>query len=235
MKRNLIFIGIAIVVCMAAGSTVLWALLTDMDNGISYDTNNNAIDDNNTTSPQLLTFDPPTLDFDYSINSVLSERFAQSGIDMPSPIEISTPNGIAKYCTFFTDKQKQKHVEYCTSTELVIEDNATSQFLGNIHMAGDSNNNPKLVIVILDLPLTDSDRVASIFDTVIDITVCDCWELVPPNEFATIHEWVKALKETHRKDTTTKSKIVSLNDLQLQIEMTATDSDASLWKLFVTK
>jgi hypothetical protein len=47
-------------------------------------------------------------------NLLLKQKLAEHGISMSSPILIQKPEGIAKYCSFFTNDENQKAIEYCT-------------------------------------------------------------------------------------------------------------------------
>jgi len=183
--------------------------------------------------PDSAQFDPPALDFDYSMNFQLKDALSDVGVSMSSPLKVSKAFAIQKYCTFFDDPQKQGQVEYCTSTELLDED---GHFLGNVHMVG-TPENPKLVITILEASFGEVDRVATVFDTVIDNTVCGCWEEQSPGGFAATSDWVEALKEFHQQavsQTTTRSSVLTLGDLNLQAEVTSIEG-ALVWKLFVAK
>ncbi len=178
-------------------------------------------------------FDAQALDFDYTINSKIAEKLEDKGISMSLAVKISTPSGIKKYCMFFEDAVKQGQIQYCTSTELLDQGD---NFVGNIHMIG-TVQSPKLVIVVLEIPFGETDNVIPIFDTVIDVTVCDCWEQESPGGFADVSDWINALNEFHRHANvgiTTKSSVIALEDEKIQSELTTTHT-GKLWKLFVAK
>lgn len=179
------------------------------------------------------TIDPLTLDFDYSINAQIASGLSEKEISMSSPIKIITPTAIEKYCTFFDDPIKQSQVQYCSSTELLDQND---DFLGNIHMIG-TPDLPKFVLVILEIPFGETKNVAAVFDTVIDITVCECWESKAPGGFLSVSLWVDGLNEFQRgADTgiTTKSSVISLDGKKIQMELGLVD-EGKLWKLFVAK
>jgi len=183
--------------------------------------------------PDSAQFDPLALDFDYAMNSQLKDALSGVRVSMSSPLKVSQASAIQKYCTFFDDPRKQGQVEYCTSTELLDEN---GRFLGNVHMVG-TPENPKLVITILEASFGEAGRVAAVFDTVIDNTVCDCWEEHSPGGFHSASDWVAALKEFHRQavhQTTTKSSVLTLDGLKLQTEVTSVEG-ALVWKLFVAR
>ncbi len=175
--------------------------------------------------------DFPILDFSYSMNDQLKDALADDGVMVSSPLRLSKASAIQKYCTFFDDPVKQSQIEYCTSTEL---SNEQGHFLGNVHMVG-TPENPRLVMVVLEASLDDVDEVAAIFDVVIDNTVCECWEAESPGGLSSVHAWVVALGDFHQQathQTTTKSSVLTLNGLNLQIEATAIEG-AHVWKLFI--
>ncbi len=181
------------------------------------------------TSGPGVEFDP--LDFDYSMNSQISEALAGHDISMSSPVRASQAFAVQKYCTFFDDPKKQSQVQYCTSTELLDEN---GHFLGNVHMVG-TPENPKLVITILEASFEEISRVSTAFDVVIDNTVCECWEDLSPGGFPSVHDWTAALGDFHRQATfqnTTKSAVLTLDGLKIQSEVTSIEG-AYVWKLFV--
>ena len=207
--RNLIFISVAI-------SALVVALLLIPDN-----------------TTYLSNFEPPTLDFDYSINADIAAALSGKDISMSSAIKISKPSGIEKYCTFFDDPERQSHIQYCTSTELRDKN---GDFLGNIHMVG-TVERPKLVIVIMEVPLDEIQNVVAVFDAVIDTTVCQCWKQESPGGFPDVTSWVDALNQFHRNANAgkvAKSGVITLDDKKIQMELVG-NKDGQLWKLFVAK
>lgn len=165
-------------------------------------------------------------------NLLLKQKLAERGISMSSPILIQKPEGIAKYCTFFTNDEKQKAIEYCTSTEL--KDKA-GKFLGNVHMVG-SSNEPKVVIALIqtDPFMSQIDSVKIVFDQTIQGLVCDCWQQEKPDNFASVEEWVEGLRQFHLSDTKphSKSKQLDLESKSIQLELT-TNKDGYFWQLFI--
>ncbi len=176
-------------------------------------------------------FDPPALDFDYSMNSQISDTLAGRDVSMSSPITASQAFDVQRYCTFFDDPEKQSQIRYCTSTELL---DGNGHFLGNVHMVG-TPESPKLVIAILEASLDEAGTVSAVFDAVIDNTVCECWENLSPGGFPSVSGWVDAMGDFHRQatsETTTKSAVLVLDDLKVQSEITSIEG-AYVWKLFV--
>jgi len=178
--------------------------------------------------------DSLALDFTYEgANSELKENLNLYGISMSSMIEIRGSN-IEKYCSFFSDPAKQKLVEYCTSTEI---SDLESIFLGNIHMVG-STEKPRLVMAILqaDPKMSQIENIKTIFETVTETLVCDCWEDMKPGGYDTIKDWIEALSDFHTigDKSSSKSSPIQLDEKKIQIELT-TNVDGYLWKLFVAR
>jgi len=170
--------------------------------------------------------------YDYSIlNSQIKDALNTNDILISSPIILRSDNTIEKYCSFFTDEKKQQQVKHCTSTELRESDGT---FLGNIHMVG-SVQSPITVITILqsDPFVTQINEIKSTFSSVIETSVCDCWEK-GPKEFSTINSWVDGIYEFHSngEKTTSKSQVITIDGKKLQIELT-TNTEGYLWKLFI--
>ncbi|MGI0004401.1 MAG: hypothetical protein ACREAX_03790 [Candidatus Nitrosotenuis sp.] len=151
---------------------------------------------------------------------------------MSSPIKLQEPEDIAKYCTFFTSEEKQKLVEYCTSTEL--KDKA-GRFLGNVHMVG-SPSEPKITIVLIqtDPFMSQIDSVKIVLDETIQSLVCDCWQQEMPGNFVDTEQWIEGLQQFHLNDTKphSKSKQLILESKIIQLELT-TNKDGYLWQLFI--
>jgi len=165
-------------------------------------------------------------------NLILKQKLSEQGILMSSPIQLRTPDDIKKYCSFFADSDKQKLVEYCTSTELKDKD---GNFLGNIHMVG-LKDVPQMVLVLIqtDPYMSQIDSVKSIFDTATQELVCKCWVDVKPDNFANIGDWVDGLRHFHTSDTKphSKSKQLVLEGKTLQLELT-TNTEGYLWQLYI--
>ncbi|HXG74906.1 MAG TPA: hypothetical protein VNK44_08845 [Candidatus Nitrosotenuis sp.] len=167
-------------------------------------------------------------------NSLLKEKLADRQILMSSPIRLQKQEDVEKYCTFFTSQDLQKLAEYCTSTE--IKDHS-GRFLGNIHMVG-SPYEPKVILTLIqtDPQMTQIESVKTIFETVIQNTVCNCWEKVKPDGMANVSQWVEGMRQFHQGDTQhhSKSKRLVLESKAVQMELT-TNKDGYLWQLFIYK
>lgn len=165
-------------------------------------------------------------------NSLLKERLAQNQIKMSSPIKLEKPETISKYCSLFSSPEKQKLVQYCTSTELK---DANGAFLGNIHMVGTSQD-PKVIMTLIqtDSKMSQFDSVKTAFRTVSDTLVCDCWSQKKPGNQITIDNWIEGLRDFQQNSTQThsKSSVLSLEGKSLQLELTR-NNDGYLWQFFI--
>ena len=175
---------------------------------------------------------PNSLSVSYvDTNKELQDALDLQRIRMSSPLKL---NGfsIEQYCTFFSDKKLQKSIEYCTSTELLdLEGN----YLGNIHMVG-SPYEPWYVIGVIQANPTISqlDEIKTVFQTMLETTVCKCWENEKPGEFETVSEWIDAATSHHleAKRITSKSEISGIAQKNLLLEIT-TNTEGYLWKFII--
>jgi len=179
--------------------------------------------------------DSLSLDFTYDeANSVLKQSLQSHGITMSSPLRFQKQQDIEKWCKFFTDQEKQKLVEYCTSTELK---NQNGTFLGNIHLVG-SPNAPKLVFVVIQSnPLFDNmDQIKTVFGTVTKELVCDCWGSVKPGGYETIENWIDALRDFHTGGSKphSESKSIPLASKHMQIQLTTT-KEGYVWEMLIAR
>jgi len=164
-------------------------------------------------------------------NKEIQLQLALQEIAMSSPLKL---NGfsIKKYCTFFADESIQNAIEYCTSTELLDSD---GYYLGNIHMVG-LPHSPKYVIgaIQADPHVSQLDEIKTIFQTMIESIVCDCWEEEKPGEFETVSAWIDAANTHHleAKRITSKSEISGLAQKDLLLEIT-TNTEGYLWKFII--
>lgn len=165
-------------------------------------------------------------------NSLLKEKLTEKQIQMSSPIKIGTPEGIKKYCTFFSSSEKQKLVQYCTSTELK---NQNGTFLGNIHMVGDKDS-PGAILTLIqtDKSMSNLNVVKTIFTTVSDTMICDCWSAKKPGGLGSMDSWVDGLKQFHQSDIKphSKSNLLQFEDKAVQLELTTND-DGYLWQFII--
>jgi hypothetical protein len=165
-------------------------------------------------------------------NEILKQKLAEQGIDISSPIKLKEQDDITKYCSFFTSEEKQKLVQYCTSTELK---DADGKFLGNIHMVG-SPDEPKIILALIQVDpfMTQIDSVKDTINIIVQNVICNCWDEAQPNTFQSVEQWVDGLREFHLSDTKPHSKSTELvlRDRVLQLELT-TNNDGYLWQFFI--
>ena len=173
------------------------------------------------------------IDFSYvESNSLIKSSLASKGISMSNPLTISG-DAIAKYCTFYGDAKKQNSIEYCTSTELK---DSEGKFLGNIHMVG-SKDSPDAVLGIIqtDPYMSQIDSAKTVFQTMVESLVCDCWQTQKPGNLESVSAWIDIAKSHHleAKGTTSSSKISGLAQKQLLLEIT-TNTEGYLWKFIIS-
>lgn len=174
-----------------------------------------------------------SVDFTYDSNFKIKEELQGHGISMSNPIQIKG-DLINQHCNFFKDSSIQNKIEYCTSTELK---DSEGNFLGNVHMVGNSEN-PQLAMAIIqtDPFLSESDELVQVFQTMIQTLVCNCWEEQKPGGLESVPAWIEASYEHHleAKKTTSKSEITGLAQKEIVLEIT-TNTEGYLWKLLIDK
>ena len=165
-------------------------------------------------------------------NSIMKSSLASKGLSMSSALKISG-GSIAKYCTFFSDIEKQNSIEYCTSTELKDSD---GKFLGNIHMVG-SIDSPDTVLGIIqtDPHMSQIDSARIVYQIMVESIVCDCWQDQKPENLESVSAWIDIAKSHHleAKSITSSSKISGLAQKQLLLEVT-TNTEGYLWKFIIS-
>ena len=206
MNKKILYAGIAVAIA------IVFVLI------VSFSTN---------TAPPGISASPYLED-----NLILKQKLSEAEISMSSPIQLRTTEDIKQYCSFFADDDKQKLVEYCTSTELKDKD---GNFLGNIHMVG-LKDVPQMILVLIqtDPSMSQIDSVKKVFDTTIQELVCKCWADVKPDNFANPNDWVDGMRSFHSSDTQihSKSKQIVLEEKTLQLELT-TNNEGYLWQLYI--
>lgn len=167
-----------------------------------------------------------------AINGLIKQKLEVQQIKMSSPIKLSKHDDLQKYCSFFTDSEKQKLVEFCTSTE--IKD-VNDVFLGNIHMIG-SPDEPKIILALVQVNQTmgQINSVKTIFDATVQSVVCDCWEQQKPGGLDNIGQWIDGLQQFHQSGTKphSRSNELVLNGKTLQMELSQNDG-GYLWQFFI--
>jgi len=171
--------------------------------------------------------------FTYYDVEKIKTSLAKQNIFMSSPTAI-TDHTIGQYCTFTDDENIQKTVVYCTTTAILDSDGGS---LGNINMGG-TTDGPIMALAIIDAPeiFSKENEINSVFQTMIETLVCDCWEEKQPGDFESISAWLDAakVKYTQSSKSTLTSKITGLDDKQLVLEITSKD-ESYLWTLIVIK
>jgi hypothetical protein len=172
--------------------------------------------------------------FTYYDVEKIKTSLAKQNIFMSTPAAI-TDHTIDQYCPFFADGNTQRSVEYCTTTALL---DSEGEPLGNINMGGNIDG-PILALAIIDAsPFLDSrkNEVHSVFQTMIETLVCDCWEEKQPGGFESVSAWLNIAEEKYiefSKPTLT-SNIASLEYKRLILEITTKD-ESYLWTFIVLK
>jgi hypothetical protein len=194
---------------------------------------NNTIPTNQTALPVNGTMALITpIDFSYDLNSILKSSLASKKVSMSTPLKISG-GSIAKYCTFYSNAEKQRSVEYCTSTELKDSD---GEFLGNIHMVGNTDSpNAVLGIIQTDPHMSNLDSLKITYEIMVKSLVCDCWQDQKPGDLESVSFWIDLAKSHHleAKGVTSSSKITGLAQKQLVLEVT-TNTEGYLWKFIIS-
>lgn len=212
-SKKYLFVGIGVVAAISIAISVLYY----------------------TEKPETPKVDLLALDFTYDeANSVLKQSFQSDGIVMSSPLTFQKQQDLDKWCKFLSNPEKQKLVEYCTSTELKDQN---GQFVGNVHMVG-SSIAPSLVVVALQSnPYLDNiAQVKAVFDTVTKELVCDCWNAVKPGGYDAIGDWVNALRDFHNTGNQphSQSKTLALASKHMQISLTTT-KEGYAWQMLIAK
>ena len=174
------------------------------------------------------------LDFSYEeANSGLKSSLASQQINMSNPLKFNTPTTINQYCNFLTDSKKQSLVTYCTSAELKDKQG----FLGDINMVGSTDAPGLLIVAIQSNPmLTNYDSVKMVFGTVINYTICQCWEKEKPKSYPTLSSMVDSFRDFHinGKKPDSRTTPIPLGNKHFEMELT-TNGNGYLWKLLVGK
>jgi len=176
----------------------------------------------------------PIYETGFTFNDVdkIKKSLSTQKIFMSSPIEI-TDHTIGQYCPSFADIQNT--INHCATT-VITDINGNS--LGNINMGG-TTDGPIMALAIIDSsPFLDSkqDTVNYVFQTMIEILVCDCWEEKQPGGFESVSEWLDAAAEKYAESpqSTLTSKIKGLENMNLILKIKSTNENY-LWTLIVLK
>jgi len=176
----------------------------------------------------------PIYETGFTFNDVdkIRKSLSTQKIFMSSPIEI-TDHTIGQYCPSFADIQNP--INHCATT-VITDINGNS--LGNINMGG-TTDGPIMALAIIDSsPFLDSkqDTVDYVFQTMIEILVCNCWEEKQPGGFESVSAWldVAAEKYAESPQSTLTSKIEGLENMKVILKIKSTNENY-LWTLIVLK
>ena len=160
--------------------------------------------------------------FTYYDVEKIQNSLEEYDIFVSSPTAI-TDHTINQYCTYF-EKGLSKSVEYCITTA-VLDYEGTP--LGNINIGGNTQY-PILAIANIETPTLNShkDDVFTIFETMIETLVCNCWDEEKSKDYETISAWLEGVHsfyyDSDRRNI--KSKIDNLSDHEIILEITPKDN-----------
>lgn len=172
--------------------------------------------------------------FTYSDTQKIKNILYSKDIFMSSPTVISDYT-VKEYCMYFDEQKQSQVMSYCLTSALTDSQGTP---LGNLNMGGDSEHAKMALAIIESSPSLNSQEnsVETVFETMIQTLVCDCWEHQKPGGFESIKSWINAAQSYHENSgkTTTTSNISGLADMHLTLEITKTDN-SYLWTLIIIK
>lgn len=152
---------------------------------------------------------------------------------MSNPSAI-TDHTVDQYCTYFDDDDIQKFVEYCTTTSVIDSDGNS---IGNINIGGTADESV-MALALIETGTLDSKKaeISVIFNTMIEVLVCDCWDQLRPGDFESPDDWIDVVvsKYSDSGRTAIESKINGLDHKQLILEI-AFIENSYLWTLIIVK
>jgi len=157
--------------------------------------------------------------FTYYDIEKIQDTLAEKNIVVSAPTPI-TDHTISEYCTYF-EKGLPRTVDYCTTTAVMNFEGTT---LGNINIGGDTQS-PVMAVANLETKTLDSnsDEVLAIFETMIEILVCDCWEEEKSDDdVESISAWVELAHKFYydSDERGIKSKVDDLGTSKITLEIT---------------
>ncbi|MEX0862376.1 hypothetical protein [Nitrosopumilus sp.] len=159
--------------------------------------------------------------FTYYDIEKIQNALAEQNIFVSSPTAI-TDHTTSQYCAYF-EKGLLRNVEYCTTTAVLDVDGNP---LGNINIGGNTQS-PVLAIANLETLTLESNRdnVLVVFETVIEILVCDCWD-EKSGEYESISDWLDTTRAFYADsgNRNVKSKIDNLEGYEIFLEITSKDN-----------
>jgi hypothetical protein len=174
-----------------------------------------------------------SIDSEYvAANLLLKQKLEENQFHMSSPIKMSNQEGIDKYCSVFASEEKQKLIQYCTSTEITDKND---EFLGNIYVVG-TPNSPQVILTLIqaDKSMSQLGSVKTIFETESKTMICDCWSEQKPGGLDNMDSWIDGLWQFHQSDTKphSKSNTLLLYGKSMQLELT-TNEAGYLWQFIM--
>ena len=175
------------------------------------------------------------VDFTYSDINKIKKILTTQNISMSTPTEISDRT-VKQYCSYFDNDGVQKTVEYCSTTALVDTEDIP---LGNINIGG-SSTYASMALAIIDVSPqinSKSDEVIFVFQSMIDVLVCDCWEEKQPGGFESVAHWLEMAETRYLESdkSTLTSKIDGLDGKRVILEITSVAEESYIWTLVVVK
>ena len=175
----------------------------------------------------------PDVDFIYFDIDDIQEVVVTRQMTLSTPIPI-TDHTIDQYCSFFDAQNIKRSVSYCLTSAIVNSDGTP---LGNLNMGGNPIL-PIMALAIIEVPSLDlrQEETAFVFETMIEILVCECWSEQRPGGYASVSEWLDAAKEQYNTSpqSTLKSKIDGLAHKRLVLEIMPAE-ESYLFTLTITK
>jgi len=99
--------------------------------------------------------------------------------------------------------------------------------LGNINIGGNAQS-PIMAVANLETFSLESNRddVFTVFETMIETLVCDCWDVKQSEDYESISSWLEATHTfyTNSGKQNIKSKIDNLGDSEIFLEITSKDN-----------
>ena len=175
------------------------------------------------------------IDFTYSHINKIKRILTTQDISMSTPVEISDRT-VKQYCSYFDNDNIQQTVEYCSTTALVDSEDIP---LGNLNIGG-SSTDASMALAIIDVSPkvnSKSDTVTFVFQSMIDVLVCDCWEEQQPGGFESVAHWLDTAEKHYieSEKPTLTSKIDGLDGKQVILEITSVTEESYVWTLVVAK
>ena len=163
----------------------------------------------------------------------IEDSLSEKNIFMSTPSPV-TDHTIENYCAIRDDILST--ITYCTTTAIQGPDGKS---LGNISMGGVPDNPIMAIALVESSPFVNSksDEVETVFETMVESLVCDCWNEKQPGGFESITAWINAAETKYSESSQNiplKSTVTGLGDETLILEITY-KNDSYLWTLIILK